>query len=54
MRHFGYSHEQAESLMMQVHTVGRAVVSSGPRERVEADVVALHGYGLHATLEPVE
>lgn len=54
MRHFGYSHERAESLMMQVHTVGRAVVSSGPRERVEADVVALHGYGLHATLEPVE
>ena len=38
--------------MMRVHTTGRAVVNSGPRERIEADVVALHTYGLRATMEP--
>ena len=37
---------------MRVHTTGRAVVNSGPRERIEADVVALHTYGLRATMEP--
>lgn len=50
-RHFGYSLERAEALMMQVHTLGRAVVSTGLRERMEADVLAMHAYGLHATLE---
>nr|WP_207382276.1 ATP-dependent Clp protease adapter ClpS [Schaalia vaccimaxillae] len=52
-RHFGYSWETCESLMMQIHTKGRAVVSEGLKERMEADVVAMHSYGLHATLEPV-
>ena len=31
---------------------GRAVLSTGPRERMEVDVTAMHSYGLHATLEP--
>ena len=53
-RHFGYPWSTCESLMMQVHTEGRAVVSQGLKERMEADVVAMHGYGLHATLEPAE
>ena len=42
----------AEQRMMQVHTTGRAVLSHGPRERMEVDVAAMHSYGLHATLEP--
>ena len=32
---FGYSLEKAESLMLDVHHKGRAVVSSGTRERAE-------------------
>lgn len=51
IRHFGYSRSTCESLMMKVHTQGRAVVATGLRERMEADVVALQGYGLRATLE---
>ncbi|MDO5719463.1 MAG: ATP-dependent Clp protease adapter ClpS [Actinomycetaceae bacterium] len=50
-RHFGYSHQRAYTLMMQVHTQGRANVSRGQRERMEADVMAMHSYGLKATLE---
>ncbi|WP_428638602.1 ATP-dependent Clp protease adapter ClpS [Schaalia sp.] len=53
IRHFGYSASKARALMMEVHTRGRAVVSTGMRERMEADVVAMHGYGLKATLEAV-
>ena len=48
---FGYSHEKAERLMMDVHTKGRAVVSSGPRERAESDVARLHAHGLWATMQ---
>lgn len=49
--YFGYSLEKAERLMLQVHHEGRAVVSSGPRERMETDVAAMHSYGLWATLD---
>ena len=49
--HFGYSAEKAETLMLAVHHEGRAIVSSGSRERMEADVEAMHRYGLWATLE---
>ena len=48
---FGYSHEQAEKLMLDVHNKGRAVVSSGARERMEMDAAQLHGYGLWATVD---
>jgi ATP-dependent Clp protease adaptor protein ClpS len=48
---FGYSKSKAEKLMLDVHQKGRAVVSSGPRERMELDVEILHGYGLWATLQ---
>lgn len=48
--YFGYAREQAETLMMQVHREGRAVVSTGPLEKMEADVAAMHSYGLWATL----
>jgi ATP-dependent Clp protease adaptor protein ClpS len=47
---FGYSREKATQLMMQVHNEGRAVVSSGPREKAEHDVARLHAHGLWATL----
>jgi ATP-dependent Clp protease adaptor protein ClpS len=48
---FGYAKPKAEKLMLDVHHRGRAVVSSGTRERMELDVHTLHGYGLWATLE---
>ncbi|WP_300345413.1 ATP-dependent Clp protease adapter ClpS [Nesterenkonia sp.] len=52
--YFGHSSERAHQLMMQVHTEGRAVVASGPREKAEQDVTAMHSYGLQATLEEAE
>lgn len=48
---FGYAKEKAEKLMWQVHTEGRAVVSSGPREKAEIDVYRLHEHGLWATMQ---
>ena len=48
---FGYSKEKATRLMLDVHRKGRAVVSSGPRERAELDVYRLHEHGLWATME---
>lgn len=49
--YFGYSKEKAASLMLEVHTNGRAAVSSGAREQVERDVAAMHSFGLWATVE---
>ncbi len=49
--YFGYGREKAERLMMDVHTKGRAVVSTGPREKMEIDTEALQGYGLWATFQ---
>jgi ATP-dependent Clp protease adaptor protein ClpS len=48
---FGYPKAKAHKLMLEVHHRGKAVVSSGSRERMELDVATLHGYGLWATLE---
>lgn len=48
---FGYPRPKAEKLMMDVHTKGKAVVSSGPRERAESDVSRLHAHGLWATMQ---
>lgn len=48
---FGYSKQKAQKLMMDVHTKGKAVVSSGPREKAELDVFRLHEHGLWATME---
>ena len=48
---FGYSKEKATSLMLDVHHKGRAVVSSGPREKCELDVFRLHEHGLWATMQ---
>ncbi|RNI23315.1 ATP-dependent Clp protease adapter ClpS [Flexivirga caeni] len=49
--YFGYSEAKAEKLMLAVHQEGKAVVSSGPRERMETDTEAMQGYGLWATFE---
>jgi ATP-dependent Clp protease adaptor protein ClpS len=48
---FGYSRDKAEKLMLDVHHKGRAIVSSGPRERMEHDASRLHAYGLWATVD---
>src|SRR5687767_6823163 len=48
---FGYSKEKATQLMLDVHHKGRAVVSSGTRERAELDVFRLHEHGLWATMQ---
>ncbi len=48
---FGYSKAKAHKLMLDVHYKGRAVVSSGPKERAEMDVNRLHQHGLWATME---
>ncbi|MCP2195660.1 ATP-dependent Clp protease adapter ClpS [Williamsia deligens] len=48
---FGYSEAKAAELMMQVHTEGKAVVSSGDRDKVEIDVRKLHAAGLWATMQ---
>jgi ATP-dependent Clp protease adaptor protein ClpS len=48
---FGYSREKAEKLMLDVHHKGRAVVSTGARERMEHDASQLHAYGLWATVD---
>lgn len=50
-RLFGYSREHATKLMLDVHHKGRAVVSSGTREKAEFDVARLHAHGLWATMQ---
>ena len=47
--YFGYDKPTAERLMNDVHTKGRAVVSTGTLEEMERDTEAMHGYGLWAT-----
>jgi ATP-dependent Clp protease adaptor protein ClpS len=47
---FGYPEPKATRLMLQVHQLGKAIVSSGPRERMEFDVSRLHSFGLWATV----
>ena len=49
-RLFGYSRTRATRLMLQVHQEGKAVVSSGTREKSELDVSRLHAHGLWATM----
>jgi ATP-dependent Clp protease adaptor protein ClpS len=47
---FGYSRAKATTLMLQVHNEGKAVVSTGTREKAEHDVARLHARGLWATM----
>jgi ATP-dependent Clp protease adaptor protein ClpS len=48
---FGYSLQKATELMLDVHYKGKAVVSSGTREKAEMDVFRLHEHGLWATMQ---
>ena len=48
---FGFSKEKAERLMLDVHQKGKAIVSSGPREKMEYDASRLQAYGLWATVD---
>ena len=48
---FGFSLQKATKLMLQVHNEGKAVVSSGNREKSELDVARLHAHGLWATMQ---
>jgi len=48
---FGYDREKAKRLMLDVHYKGKAAVTSGSREQIEADVQRLHAAGLWATLQ---
>ncbi|MEV8337504.1 ATP-dependent Clp protease adapter ClpS [Leucobacter sp. NPDC077196] len=49
-KHFGFTRDRAEELMLQVHQAGSAVVAEGTREAMEMHVEAMHGYGLWATV----
>ena len=49
--YFNYPRAKAEKLMMDVHTLGKAVVAHGTREEMERDAMAMQGYGLWATFE---
>jgi ATP-dependent Clp protease adaptor protein ClpS len=50
-RIFGYSRDHATKLMLDVHHKGKAIVSSGSKDKVEADVAKLHAAGLWATMQ---
>jgi ATP-dependent Clp protease adaptor protein ClpS len=49
--YFGYSRQKAETLMLRVHNLGKAVVAEGSREEMETHVRAMHDFGLQSTLE---
>jgi ATP-dependent Clp protease adaptor protein ClpS len=48
---FGYSRDHATKLMLDVHHKGKAIVTSGTKDKVEADVAKLHAAGLWATMQ---
>jgi ATP-dependent Clp protease adaptor protein ClpS len=48
---FGYGRDHAVKLMLDVHHKGKAIVSSGTKDKVEADVARLHAAGLWATMQ---
>ena len=48
---FGYPKAKARKLMLDVHHKGKAIVSSGSREKAEFDVSRLHAHGLWATMQ---
>ena len=52
--YFGFSHEEADRRMLQVHNNGRAVVATGGREEMERHVEAMHDFGLWATLQKAD
>ena len=49
--YFGFSQEEANKRMLEVHNQGKTVVSSGSLEKMEVDAQAMHSYGLWATVQ---
>ncbi|WP_125609951.1 ATP-dependent Clp protease adapter ClpS [Specibacter cremeus] len=49
--YFGYSEQRAATLMLQVHREGKSAVAHGSKEKMEAHAVAMHGFGLWATVQ---
>ena len=45
---FAYPREQAEDLMLTIHTAGKALVWTGAREPAELYVQQLHGFQLNS------
>lgn len=52
--YFGFTADRAHALMLRVHHDGSAVVAEGPREQMELHVVAMHDYGLWATVRSTD
>jgi ATP-dependent Clp protease adaptor protein ClpS len=50
---FGYPEPKATALMLDVHQKGKAAVSAGDKDKIEADVAKLHAAGLWATMQRV-
>lgn len=48
---FGYPQNKAETLMMEVHTIGRSIVWTGSKEKAEFYVQQLHSWQLQTTME---
>jgi len=48
---FGYPEPKATALMLDVHQKGKAAVSAGDKDKIEADVAKLHAAGLWATMQ---
>src|SRR6185312_14445431 len=48
---FGYPEPKATALMLDVHHKGKAAVSAGDKDKIEADVARLHAAGLWATMQ---
>ena len=51
---FGYTHEKASKLMLEVHKSGRSVVWSGAREQAEVYAQKLQAHHLLTSLEVTE
>jgi ATP-dependent Clp protease adaptor protein ClpS len=54
MEIFSYSQSKAQKLMMEVHTIGRALVWTGDREQAEIFVHKLHSKHLLAHMEQTD
>ncbi len=48
---FNYPEQKATALMLDVHNKGKAAVSAGDKDKIEADVAKLHAAGLWATMQ---
>ncbi|MEE2857862.1 MAG: ATP-dependent Clp protease adapter ClpS [Planctomycetota bacterium] len=48
---FGYSLEEATTMMLEVHNDGKSIVKVTEREKGERYIANLHSYGLQATME---